>query len=321
MIEGGQGKRKNCNKSSLSPFSLGELRSVVKPGGTVIEYIHNANNQRVAKKVNGTVTEKYLWKDLTTLLAVYNGNDSLRTRFEYADNRMPYKMTYNGQAYYLSYDQVGTLRIVTNENGTIVKRIDYDTFGNVLLDSNPSMRVPFGFAGGLYDPDTKLTRFGYRDYDARTGKWTAKDPIGFGGGDTNLYGYVLNDPVNFVDPEGLWSLDGAFGAGWSIQIGVLGLNHHWSTSGMQTTCIRIGMGIYFGTGGEATGSVIPDTDECEDSSNETWSLGLGGDYGAYGVSGSGSVAAGPSGVSATGGIPLTGLGVGIGGGIEVCYIR
>jgi len=39
-----------------------------------------------------------------------------------------------------------------------------------------------------------LTRFGYRDYDASTGKWTAKDPIGFDGGDTNLYGYVLGDP-------------------------------------------------------------------------------------------------------------------------------
>ncbi|MEJ2437343.1 MAG: RHS repeat-associated core domain-containing protein, partial [Sulfurovaceae bacterium] len=54
-----------------------------------------------------------------------------------------------------------------------------------------------------YDTDTKLTRFGYRDYDAYTGKWTAKDPIDFAGGDTNLYGYVLGDPVNFVDVEGL----------------------------------------------------------------------------------------------------------------------
>ena len=63
--------------------------------------------------------------------------------------------------------------------------------------------MPFGFAGGLYDEDTKLIRFGYRDYDPYTGKWTAKDPILFAGGDSNLYGYVLNDPVNLVDPEGL----------------------------------------------------------------------------------------------------------------------
>ena len=62
--------------------------------------------------------------------------------------------------------------------------------------------MPFGFAGGFYDPLTKLVHFGYRDYDPYTGKWTAKDPIGFAGGDSNLYGYILNDPVNLVDPRG-----------------------------------------------------------------------------------------------------------------------
>jgi RHS repeat-associated protein len=62
---------------------------------------------------------------------------------------------------------------------------------------------PFGYAGGLYDRDTGLVRFGARDYDPETGRWTAKDPIGFAGGDTNLYGYVANDPVNWVDPLGL----------------------------------------------------------------------------------------------------------------------
>jgi RHS repeat-associated protein len=49
-----------------------------------------------------------------------------------------------------------------------------------------------------------FVRFGARDYDAETGRWTAKDPIGFNGGDTNLYGYVQGDPVNYFDHLGLW---------------------------------------------------------------------------------------------------------------------
>jgi len=116
---------------------------------------------------------------------------------------MPVAMTDAGGAkYYLHYDQVGSIRAVSDTNGNIVKEIIYDTFGNILNDSNPSFKVPFGFAGGLYDPLTQLTHFGFREYDSFTGKWTAKDPIGFKGGDSNLYGYVLNDPVNLVDPEG-----------------------------------------------------------------------------------------------------------------------
>ena len=86
--------------------------------------------------------------------------------------------------------------------------MDYDAFGNVILDSNPGFQ-PFGFAGGIYDLDTKFTRFGARDYDAQTGRWTAKDPILFAGGDTNLYGYVLSDPVNFIDPLGEYAFAGA----------------------------------------------------------------------------------------------------------------
>jgi RHS repeat-associated protein len=84
-----------------------------------------------------------------------------------------------------------------------VKRIDYDSFGNIITETNPTMKIPFGFAGGLHDRDTGLVRFGYRDYAPDTGRWTAKDPIGFAGGDSDLYGYCVNDPVNFADPKGL----------------------------------------------------------------------------------------------------------------------
>jgi len=182
--------------------TMGELRKVTLANGTVIEYLHNAQNQRIAKKVNGTITQKYQWLNLTTLLAIYDGNDNLVQRFNYADGRMPLSVEMEGNTYYLHYDQVGTLKVVSDSSGVIVKRIDYDSFGNIISDSNPSLTLPFGFAGGLYDSDTKLTRFGYRDYDSYSGRWMAKDPIGFEGGDSNLYGYVMGDSVNLIDPLG-----------------------------------------------------------------------------------------------------------------------
>src|SRR4029077_6178015 len=91
--------------------------------------------------------------------------------------------------------------VVDAATGEVAQRIDYGPFGEVIADTAPGFQ-PFGFAGGLYDPDTGLVRFGARDYDAQIGRWLAKDPIGFGGGQSNLYGYVANDPVNLVDPDG-----------------------------------------------------------------------------------------------------------------------
>jgi RHS repeat-associated protein len=50
----------------------------------------------------------------------------------------------------------------------------------------------------LYDRDTSLLRFGARDYDPEVGRWTAKDPLGFEGGDSNLYAYAGNNPIQFI---------------------------------------------------------------------------------------------------------------------------
>ena len=70
-------------------------------------------------------------------------------------------------------------------------------------DSAPAFDLPIGFAGGLADPATGLVRFGWRDYDPVTGRWTAKDPTFFTGSPTNLYGYAGNDPVRLRDWNGL----------------------------------------------------------------------------------------------------------------------
>jgi len=184
----------------------GELEKVVFPDGKTIEYLYDPLGRRIAKKVNGAVTEKYLWQGQTRLLAVYDGGDRLLQRFDYAGGRMPEAVTADGSTWYFVFDPVGTLRIVTDAEGNIVKRLDYDAFGNLVEDTNPAFPVPFGFAGGLYDKDTTLVRFGFRDYDPDTGRWTAKDPIGFAGGDTDLYGYCLNNPIEYFDPEGLFHI-------------------------------------------------------------------------------------------------------------------
>jgi|GEM_PF-818862 len=172
-----------------------------------IEYRHNALGQRVAKLIDGEVVERYLWQDLTTLLAVYDGQNNLKQRFEYTVGHTPTSFTQGGQRYYIQTDHLGSPRVITDSSGSVVKAIRYDSYGNITDDSNPEFEIPFGFAGGLHDMDAGLIRFGYRDYDPYTGRWTARDPIGFKGGDTNLYGYVINNPISYIDIFGLSPLD------------------------------------------------------------------------------------------------------------------
>jgi RHS repeat-associated protein len=162
--------------------------------------------QRVAKMVNGQITEKYQWLNLTTLLAIYDANGNLIQRYGYSGERTPTVLQQNNQYYYIVNDYQGTPKLVTDASGNIIKSLSYDSFGNLIQDSNSSFRLPFGYAGGLYDPDTGLILFGFRDYIPDVGRWTAKDPIGFAGGDTNLYGYVWQNPINWIDPEGLIAL-------------------------------------------------------------------------------------------------------------------
>ncbi len=182
--------------------SFGNLKKVILKNGKIIEYVTDGKNRRIAKIVNGVVSRKWTYQGLLRPIAEYDGQDNLIARYVYANNiNVPEYMIKNGETYRLITDLLGSVRIIVNvATGEIVQRMDYDEYGNILSDSNSGF-TPFGFAGGMYDIDTKLTRFFYRDYDANSGRWTTKDPNGQGAG-FNVYLYVNNSPVSYIDPTG-----------------------------------------------------------------------------------------------------------------------
>jgi RHS repeat-associated protein len=168
-----------------------------------VRYLVDGQNRRVGKKVNGTLVQGFLYQDRQRPVAELDGNNTVVSRFVYGSGlAVPDYLVNGGNTYRIITDQLGSPRLVVDvATGAIAQQIDYDEFGNVLQDTNPGFQ-PFGFAGGLYDRSIGLVHFGAREYEAETGRWTTKDPIGFSRGNSNLYGYVLNDPVNLVDPEG-----------------------------------------------------------------------------------------------------------------------
>lgn len=178
------------------------LTSVTLPNGTQIKYFVDNEGRRIAKAINGTTSSAWLYKDDLNPVAEFDRSGNLVSRFIYASRiNVPDYMVKQGATYRILSDHLGSVRLVVNtQTGAIAQRLDYDAFGRITADTNPGFQ-PFGFAGGFYDPDTGLVRFGARDYDSEIGRWTTKDPAGFEGG-VNLYTYVDNDPVNVIDPEG-----------------------------------------------------------------------------------------------------------------------
>jgi RHS repeat-associated protein len=117
-------------------------------------------------------------------VAELDGSGNVVSRFVYGEKvNVPEYVVKGGVTYRIITDHLGSPRaVVDTATGAVAQQIDYDEFGNVVYEVGAGFQ-PFGFAGGIYDAHTKLTRFGARDYDAQTGRWTAKDPIDFEGGE------------------------------------------------------------------------------------------------------------------------------------------
>jgi RHS repeat-associated protein len=161
--------------------------------------------------VNGTLERGWVYQDALNPVAEFDGDGTVVKRFVYGSkfNVPDYMLVWEDPSwvkYRILSDHLGSPRLVVNSaTGDIVQRIDYDEFGNPTYDVGNTVGDdfhPFGFAGGIHDVDTGLVRFGVRDYDSSTGRWTAKDPILFWGAASNLYTYVSNDPINYFDIAG-----------------------------------------------------------------------------------------------------------------------
>ena len=192
-----QTKISGADTTKYAYDAFGNLTQVMMSNGDVIQYVIDGQNRRMAKKVNGQIVERWIYSGQLSPVAEVDSAGNIVAKFEGG------YMIKGGNTYRIITDHLGSVRLVVDINsGSIAEIIDYEEFGNVTDDSNPGFQ-PFGFAGGLYDPDTKLVRFGARDYCSYLGKWTSKDPIRFGGRSSSLYEYCFSDPINHIDPSGL----------------------------------------------------------------------------------------------------------------------
>jgi RHS repeat-associated protein len=114
------------------------------------------------------------------------------------------KITPGGQSYTYHYDGTGSTIAMTDSSGNIVNEYAYDEFGNIVGNSE-TVSNPFKYVGqyGVMDEGNGFYYMRARYYDPQNGRFISEDPIGLGGG-INQFAYASDNPVNRIDPHGLF---------------------------------------------------------------------------------------------------------------------
>ncbi len=181
---------------------------LVNSGTTLrtLSFAYDAFGRRVKKSVtidSTTTTTSYVYDGEDIILQLTSGTTTHYVHGPGIDE--PLAMVTDGNTYYYHADGLGSIVAITNASQTVVQRYSYDTFGMVSA-SDATFANSYAFTGREWDKELGLYYYRARYYDPMDGRFIAKDPIGFAGGDVNVYGYVGNRPVNRFDPYGLWDI-------------------------------------------------------------------------------------------------------------------
>ena len=169
----------------------------ITQGSNVTTFVYNGQGQRVQEKLNGTVIKQWVWNGGAQPAEERDGSNAVTKRFYGLGEQI------GGVAYFFTADHLGSIREMIDSTGLIRARYDYDPYGRITKVSG-DLEADYGFTGFYRHQASGLNLTLYRVYDPELGRWLARDPIGEIGG-LNLYGYVANNVLNYVDPFGLVS--------------------------------------------------------------------------------------------------------------------
>ena len=180
----------------------------------IVEYTYDYQNRLVKRSYDpdaagNEVAEVTTWiYDGTQMVLQFDGsgdlnNDDLSHRYMYGPivDQILADETIGNDTYWTLTDHQNTVRDLATTAGVVTHR-SYNAFGVKTDETANAVDCIFGYTGKMYDEVTELQNNINRWYNPELGKWLSEDPIGFNGGDTNVYKYVKNDPLNHVDVDG-----------------------------------------------------------------------------------------------------------------------
>lgn len=164
-------------------------------GGTSATFSYDALDRRIAKTINGS-TSTFLYDGADIVTESGAANASYLSTLNIDDPIV--RQSASGSEYYLAND-LGSIIALTNDAGAVTTSYTYSPFGTTIVTGSSSN--PFQFTGRENDSNG-LYYYRARYYSPSHSRFLSEDPLEFNAGDPNLYAYVFNNPINFVDPTG-----------------------------------------------------------------------------------------------------------------------
>ncbi|MDD2907836.1 MAG: polymorphic toxin type 33 domain-containing protein [Candidatus Gracilibacteria bacterium] len=198
------GNLKNDGEKTFSYDYKNRLTKVETSSGIIAQYSYDVLNRRYFKETEQETTEYIFSNENILTEKVTDLVNQTTTNKNYIngiglDDLVAYVIDNN--VYYYHKNHLGSIEGISDENGDIVVSYEYDSFGNAKITSGADIGNTILFTGREYDKEIGLYYLRARYYDANLGRFISRDPIGQVD-DVNLYSYVGNNVMNYVDLMG-----------------------------------------------------------------------------------------------------------------------
>lgn len=202
-----------------------------KANKIVASYLYDADNRRVQKKTE-TLTTDFVY-DNWSLIEEYTDKQLYKLYIHGRSPDQPVAMKSGGELYYYHRDRMGSVIALSDSKGNLAGSYGYGEYGELtrqgpklaLADSKNPLSIPkilspdFAYTGQYYDKESGLYYYKNRYYSPEIGHFLSQDPMGMVNG-PNVYAYVTNDPLNWIDPMGTEKQDrGFWGTAWDYTLG------------------------------------------------------------------------------------------------------